>query len=171
MLKYYFQNLGETYLYDNGKLSIVNNEATNLPNDFFALNEFINNSAITYNEENMLIDNPNVIFIDPPWGGNEYKNIEFLKIKFGDLYIEEFVIDIFKKFTKNIDEYLLSKNNDNNNNNNFNKFIVLKLPKNFDIENFYYYIKNNTDYSKFIICSYLYILNKMFLIVCEYNKI
>ena len=123
----------------------------------------INDSAINYHNSNLIEHNPNVIFIDPPWGGNDYKNSEILKIKLGNFFIEELVIDIFKKFFDNIDS--------NCNDNYSNKFIVLKLPKNFDIEHFYFYIKNNTDINKFIVSSYLYILNKMLLIVCEFCKI
>ena len=49
--------------------------------------------------------------------------------------------------------------------------IALKLPKNYDIEYLYNYIKKNTDIKPYIICSYLYILNKMLILVCEYKII
>ena len=123
----------------------------------------INDSAINYHENRLLEDNPNVIFIDPPWGGNDYKNNDILKIKLGDFYIEELVMDIFKKFSNN--------HKINSSDNYSNKFVVLKLPKNFDIENFYFFLKNNNDINFYIISSYLYILNKMLLLVCEFNKI
>jgi 16S rRNA G966 N2-methylase RsmD len=126
----------------------------------------INKSSIDYNQictdNNHCIynDNPVVIFIDPPWGGIDYKNTEILKIKLDNMLIEELVMDIFDKFTLLIDKY----------NDYENRFIVLKLPKNFDIESFYNYITNYKKYNYFTNL-YLYILNKMIIIVCEYVKL
>jgi hypothetical protein len=71
------------------------------------------------------------------------------------MYMEEMVIDIYNKFMKN----------ENNNN---NKIVVLKLPKNYDIESFYQYIKkNNENNDNYTIYCKLYIMNKMLIIVCE----
>lgn len=126
----------------------------------------INKSSIDYNQictdNNHCIynDNPVVIFIDPPWGGIDYKNTEILKIKLGNMLVEELVMDIFDKFTVLIDKY----------NDYENRFIVLKLPKNFDIESFYNYTTNYKKYNYFTNL-YLYILNKMIIIVCEYVKL
>jgi 16S rRNA G966 N2-methylase RsmD len=128
----------------------------------------INNSSIAYNnighslvygEEGFYHDNPMVVFIDPPWGGNDYKNIDNLKIKLDDIYIEDLVTDILDKFNLLINEY-----KDYN-----NRFIVLKLPKNFDIELFYNHINKYPKKNNYIVDLYLYILNKMIIIVCEYN--
>ena len=122
----------------------------------------INDSSINYNNKNMLNIKPNVIFIDPPWGGTCYRKNDLLKLTLSDVPIEEFVLDIFDKFrTINIsplDSYS-------------NRLVVLKLPKNYDIENFYNYIKKNTFGKNYIIISYVYILNKMFILVCEYKTI
>ena len=49
-----------------------------------------------------------------------------------------------------------------------NRFIVLKLPKNFDIEMFYNHIKKYPKKNNYFVDLYLYILNKMIIIVCEY---
>ena len=127
----------------------------------------INKSSINYNnigyslvngEEGLYHDNPMVVFIDPPWGGNDYKNIDNLKIKLDDVYIEDLVTDILDKFNSIINEY-----KDYN-----NRFIVLKLPKNFDIEMFYNHIKKYPKKNNYFVDLYLYILNKMIIIVCEY---
>jgi 16S rRNA G966 N2-methylase RsmD len=52
-----------------------------------------------------------VIYLDPPWGGNEYKNKDKI-----DLYLDEInVIDIINQMY------------------NFTKIIVLKVPNNFNL--------------------------------------
>ncbi len=124
--------------------------------------KIINDSSINFNKNDMIEINPNVIFIDPPWGGNCYRNNDLLKLNLGDIPIEELIIDIFDKF------YTIITNPTNSYS---NRFVVLKLPKNYDIEYIYNYIKNNTDKKPYIICSYLYILNKMLILVCEYKII
>jgi 16S rRNA G966 N2-methylase RsmD len=128
----------------------------------------INDSAITYQENRLIQDDINAIFIDPPWGGNDYKNIDNLQLKLDDTTIEELISDIFKKYS---DHYLkispaTIKNNFIDYNNMNNKLIILKLPKNYDIENLYNHIKK-IKYPNFLIYTYLYILNKMLIVVCE----
>ena len=122
----------------------------------------INDSAINYNNEKMLDIKPNAIFIDPPWGGICYRKNDLLRLTLSDVPIEELVFDLFNKFrTINIsplDSYS-------------NRLVVLKLPKNYDIENFYNYIKKNIVGKNYIIILYVYILNKMFILVCEYKAI
>jgi predicted RNA methylase len=122
----------------------------------------INDSAINFNNNDMIEINPNVIFIDPPWGGILYRNNDLLKLTLGDIPIEELIIDIFDKYYTIVTSPTNSYSN---------RLIVLKLPKNYDIEYFYNYIKNNTNTKPYIICSYLYILNKMLILVCEYKII
>ncbi len=122
----------------------------------------INDSSVNYNNEKMLDIKPNTIFIDPPWGGICYRKNDLLKLTLSDVPIEELVFNIFDKFrTINIsplDSYS-------------NRLVVLKLPKNYDIENFYHYIKNKIKGKNYIIVFYVYILNKMFILVCEYKTI
>ncbi len=121
--------------------------------------EIINGDAIKFNEERMIKDNIDVIFIDPPWGGSIYKYSDNLRLKLGEMYIEEIVVDIYNKFVNN------------NVNNMNNKIIVIKLPKNYDIEYFYNFIKtNNNKNNNYTIYSTLYIMNKMMIIVCEIMK-
>ena len=122
----------------------------------------INDSSINFNNNDMLAINPNVIFIDPPWGGSYYRKNDLLKLSLSDVPIEELVFDIFNKFStieiNPFDSYS-------------NRVVVLKLPKNYDIEYFYNYLKKNTADKNYIILSYIYILNKMFILVCEYKAI
>jgi tRNA/tmRNA/rRNA uracil-C5-methylase (TrmA/RlmC/RlmD family) len=125
--------------------------------------EVINDCSINFNYNEMIKINPNVIFMDPPWGGNDYKNSDTLLLKLGDKSIEELVGDIIKIFS----EYYLNENNNKYINLN-NKLIVLKLPKNYDIEYFYNYIKD-IKVTNYLINTYLYILNKMIIIICEMN--
>jgi len=135
----------------------------------------INDSAINFNNKFLVDINPNVIFVDPPWGGNSYKETDCLRLKLGDVPIENLVIDIFSKLYENIikkDNLTIEINNKKIYKTNIfhNKFVVLKLPKNYDIEYFYEKIKNH-NIPEHTINSYLYILNKMLIIVCEFFSI
>jgi tRNA/tmRNA/rRNA uracil-C5-methylase (TrmA/RlmC/RlmD family) len=126
----------------------------------------INKCAIEFNNEEMLNLNPNIIFVDPPWGGSAYKNNENLTLNLGSMQLEELVIDITKKFSEHYIN-IVNLNSKQKNNNYNNKFIVLKLPKNYDVEYFYNHIKSNNNFENYYIHLYLYILNKMIIIVCE----
>jgi uncharacterized UBP type Zn finger protein len=64
-----------------------------------------------------------VIFIDPPWGGKSYKDFETVSITIGDNTLE----DICEKIR--IDKLC--------------KMIILKLPLNYNIENFSDQLKEN----------------------------
>jgi 16S rRNA G966 N2-methylase RsmD len=79
-----------------------------------------------------------IIFIDPPWGGKEYKLESNIKLNLGNIPIEC------------LTNMLL--------NNKACKYVVLKLPINYDIN----YIKNNINEDKKII---IYKLNKMLIII------
>jgi 16S rRNA G966 N2-methylase RsmD len=132
----------------------------------------VNDSSINFNEKFLVEINPNVVFIDPPWGGNTYKETESLKLNLGGVGIENLVIDIFSKLYENTikNEKMTTEINNKKiyrQNIFHNKFVVLKLPKNYDIEYFYETIKKN-NIQNHTICSYLYILNKMLIIVCEF---
>lgn len=89
------------------------------------------------------IDNHQVIFIDPIWGGPNYKNHENLRLLLGDQQIENFCIELMNpKIMKKVPD-----------------LIVFKLPKNYDI--IYFYKKIN-EYKKKI---YYYDLFKMIILV------
>jgi predicted RNA methylase len=154
------------YFYYTYAIEIDKTRAEYLSNNINVYNlkniKIINDSSINFNKYNMIEINPNVIFIDPPWGGNCYRNNDLLKLTLGDIPIEELIIDIFDKYYTIITDAINSYSN---------RLVVLKLPKNYDIEYIYNYIKKNTDTKPYIICSYLYILNKMLILVCEYKII
>ncbi len=61
-----------------------------------------------------------VYFIDPPWGGPDYKNNPNIQLYLSNIKIEDFISMIPK-----------------------NKLIVLKLPFNYNIDNFKNNLKNN----------------------------
>lgn len=112
----------------------------------------INYCSIKFNETYMISYNPDVIFIDPPWGDSWVKNSIGHRIFFGDDTIENFILNIQSKFDNNFTT---------------NKLIVLKLPKNYDLVYLYNTIFVNLN--NYNIDMFLYILNKMIIIVIEYN--
>ena len=126
----------------------------------------INKCAIEFNNNDLIKINPNVIFIDPPWGGNDYKNNENLLLNLGEFKIEELIINICKKYSDYYEELIKEKPKEKNNNYN-TKIIVLKLPKNYNIEYLYNYIKLHNNFNNYVIKLYLYILNKMLIVIFE----
>jgi hypothetical protein len=91
----------------------------------------LNNDSVNY-----LFDNYNkydVYFFDPPWGGPSYKKYKKLNLKIGEYSL----LDI-AKFLKNKTE---------------NKLLVYKIPKNYDINEFFEF-----DYK-------LYKINKYYIII------
>ena len=82
--------------------------------------EFNNVYPIEGNAMDMIpnIEMPiDVIYIDPPWGGKEYKLQEKLELSFATFALEDVIIKLFGSI-KSL------------------KIIALKLPKNYDYENF-----------------------------------
>lgn len=128
--------------------------------------EVVNSCAIEFNNLRLIETNANVIFMDPPWGGSDYKNNNNLTLSLGSINMEELVINIAQKFSIYY-ENIVNNNPKEKYNNYNNKFIVLKLPKNYDIEYFYNYIKERNNFDNYNISMYLYILNKMIIIMCE----
>ncbi len=57
-----------------------------------------------------------IIFFDPPWGGRGYKKLDKIKLVFGKLLVEEVCLQLLQK--------------------NIVKMIVVKLPNNYDFDNF-----------------------------------
>lgn len=126
----------------------------------------INSCAIEFNSSKLIETNPNIVFIDPPWGGAGYKNSECLTLCLGPVNLEILVMDIVNKFSIHYEQIVNSNPKEKYDNYN-NKFIILKLPKNYDIEYFYNYIKTRNNFNNYNIVLYLYVLNKMLIIVCE----
>jgi RNA cap guanine-N2 methyltransferase len=59
----------------------------------------------------------NCVYMDPPWGGKDYKNFDNLDLKFGDYDLDQVIANLF---TKKPDI----------------KLVILKLPKNFNLTKF-----------------------------------
>lgn len=92
------------------------------------------------------LENNDIIFIDPPWGGKDYKKNDRLKLVINDIHIEDCCIEMIN--AKNYKSKI--------------KFIVLKLPSNYDVV---YLREKMNNYC--IITQYD--LNKMCIIVLEIN--
>ena len=93
------------------------------------------------------IEDHDVIYIDPPWGGKEYYKTKQLRLNITNISLESYILNFIEdKYTKKIPN-----------------IIVLKLPCNYDLKYFY-------DNLKKIGKIYFYNLNKMFIIVIEINK-
>lgn len=91
-----------------------------------------------------------IIFIDPPWGGKKYKDHNQIRLTLNEISIEDICIKFFNK------ENMIS----------IPKLIVMKLPKNYDIQ--YIYTKMKMDNSINELRNiYFYELNKMIIIVIE----
>ena len=155
------------YFYEITAIELSNIRTIYLKNNINIYNfnniKILNKSSIEYNELEVIEYSPNVIFIDVPWGNQWNKTIENYRIIFGDIELETFIFLILDKF------YLMHEYNIKYNNYN-NRLLVLKLPKNYDIEYLNNCIKKYTNdiYKTF---SYIYILQKMLLIVIEYKCI
>ena len=97
---------------DNIRFDMLNNN----------INTYNLNNIITYNDSCLnILKNLNfiqAIYIDPPWGGSTYKYYDKLRLTIDNNSIEQLVIDILQK------KYLKIPP----------KFIILKLPKNYDIQ-------------------------------------
>jgi tRNA/tmRNA/rRNA uracil-C5-methylase (TrmA/RlmC/RlmD family) len=123
---------------------------------------FYNSCAIEFIDNKLLEVNPSVLFIDPPWGGVGYKKNDNLELSLGDLSLEDLLIYILNKFS-----IIYSSCNKNlEYSSEHNKLIVFKLPKNYNIIHFYKYIKN-TCINNYIVKNYLYVFNKMILVLCH----
>jgi hypothetical protein len=86
------------------------------------------------------------IYVDPPWGGRDYKSKVLMKIRIGDKKLELIVTSFFELIGSRI------------------KLVAVKLPKNYDLKYFYSTIKS------YVRCKiYCYQLNKMNLLIVQYD--
>ncbi len=93
------------------------------------------------------IDDHDVIYIDPPWGGKDYKKQKNLKLYINDTSLENIILNLINdKTTKKIPNYF-----------------VLKIPNNYDIKYLYEQLKTTGKI-------FMYNLKKMLIIVLEINK-
>jgi 16S rRNA G966 N2-methylase RsmD len=114
--------------------------------DVYGLNNIntINNDCIKVLHE---LDNHDVIFIDPPWGGKSYKDYNNLKLQLSNIPIEMICKHL-------CDSNIMKK---------VPEIIILKLPINYDIFYLYNYLKNKT--------IYFHDLKKMYIIVIINKKL
>jgi 16S rRNA G966 N2-methylase RsmD len=90
------------------------------------------------------VSKQNIVFIDPPWGGKNYKNNNNIKLKLGNISIEQICIKLFDEGVTNSPP----------------EIICVKLPKNYNL--IYLYNEINKSKNLKIFC---YDLNKMFIII------
>jgi hypothetical protein len=76
--------------------------------------ELINDNCLSFLSVESLMNNSDVFFFDPPWGGPDYKNHNKVTIKLGDMDLSE-VIDKIRAY---------------------NRPIFLKLPFNYELNKF-----------------------------------
>lgn len=118
----------------------------------------LNNNISVYNFNNVncycdsflniisKLSNHNVIYMDPPWGGPNYKLFNNLRFEIDNIPLENICLDIF----------------DNDKMVKTPKFMGIKLPKNYDIKHFYTKITSNNNLKIF-----LYDLKKMYILIIE----
>ena len=99
----------------------------------------------TYNDDCRkiipLIKKQHVVFMDPPWGGKDYKQHDKLTLKLGSSHIEEICNNLLNSQKTISPPYL----------------IILKLPTNYDIKYLFKHIQSNI--------IYLHRLQKMYIVV------
>jgi 16S rRNA G966 N2-methylase RsmD len=97
--------------FDKVRYNILKENLNKYPNKNYQLLCGDATKFISNNYDNM--DDDNIIFfIDPPWGGPDYKNNLNIELYLSNIKIEDFILTLPK-----------------------NKLIVLKLPFNYNIEN------------------------------------
>lgn len=119
---------------------------------------YLRNNIDVYNIENVNIYNEDcnkilhtikkqhVVFIDPPWGGKSYKKHNRLKLKISDIPVEMVCNNLLDNAKTYCPPYL----------------IILKLPKNYDLEYLKKYISSNK--------IYIHDLKKMLLVIIYNNN-
>lgn len=93
------------------------------------------------------IQNVDIIYIDPPWGGKEYKTKENIRLLLSDIQLETFISNCF-------DEEKMTS---------IPKILVLKMPKNYDIKYLFDTLHDNFDI-------YVYKLRKLNILILEKIK-
>jgi 16S rRNA G966 N2-methylase RsmD len=88
-----------------------------------------------------------VIYIDPPWGGRDYKKKDKLLLNFGNYAIEDFVINCFTN------DDIITKP----------LIFALKMPKNYDLQHFFDKLSHICDI-------YVYELDKFNVFILEQIK-
>jgi 16S rRNA G966 N2-methylase RsmD len=90
------------------------------------------------------ISQQDIVFIDPPWGGGDYKKQFQLKLKLGDIDLEDLCNSLFDESKTVSQPYL----------------ICMKLPKNYDLKNLYLKLEGIKIYCYDLYNMYLIIMHK-----------
>lgn len=127
------------------ELNRYNNLVHNISQYKFTNVELLNGDSTTIIPKLPIVD---IIFMDVPWGGRDYKLKQKLRLNFGAHGLEQFILNCFdKKITQSQP-----------------KLIISKMPKNYDIEYLYTMLSQDFDVA-------LYELKKMNIIVVEKRDI
>lgn len=138
---------GDTIAFGNIFGSVISVEIDK--NRFYMLTKNINE----YNLYNVIPINDNclnilkkinfidIVYLDPPWGGKNYKVTKSIRLSLSGIYIDDIVNDIINNIRSQV------------------RLIVIKLPKNYDIKQLYKLTRHNN------IQILKYILKKMIIIV------
>jgi hypothetical protein len=141
---------GDTIMFSTIFRTVISVERDIIRYNFLKHNvkEYGLKNVITINSDsiNILpkITTIDVIYIDPPWGGKSYKTKENLRLEFGSIPIEQFVINCFNE------NILISPP----------KLIALKLPMNYDLKYFHDFISEKYD-------AHLYKLKKFNILIIK----
>jgi 16S rRNA G966 N2-methylase RsmD len=115
------------------------------------IKEYKITNCVTINDDstqliNKIIGDLDAIYVDPPWGGSSYKTKPLLKLNFGNITLEQFILNCFNsEESKNL------------------KIMLIKIPTNYDLMYLYKILKN--------LDIHLYKLKKLNIIVLEKKKI
>jgi hypothetical protein len=134
LLSYYFnsEKLDITLVEKNETTSKVLEENFTNINNIFIDKEFNgkfsvkNMSAIDYIEKDLatIPNKLDLVYVDPPWGGIDYKSKDSLKLFLDKVDVVELIVKILPKF----------------------KYIVFKIPYNYDIDNLNLKLKDITGF-------------------------
>jgi 16S rRNA G966 N2-methylase RsmD len=106
----------DPFRYDQLKYNVKQYELLNI-------NIYNGNSLDYVIKDNML--NQDILYMDPPWGGDDYHQEELITLKISDENIETIINNIFNKKRA--------------------QMIVLKLPSNYDMEYFKKHVNRTYD--------------------------
>lgn len=110
--------------------------------------EYKYNNITVINGDSLIIipklPHVDVIYVDPPWGGKDYKTKENLRLLLGTTELESFILNCFNS------EIMIC----------IPKLMALKIPKNYDLKYLYEKISHMFDI-------YLYQLKKINILVLE----
>lgn len=149
-ISYHIDNLNDKIIVDltggvggdSINFSKVFKQVISIESDYNRYLQLKNNIEV-YNADNIIcingdstklvdkIANYDVLYIDPPWGGRNYKKYDKLRLKFGDYDLETFILNCFNK-NKSLSEEI-KEVKDEKIKITVPKVIVLKLPYNYDI--------------------------------------